>query len=286
MPTARFGLKAVVLDHEIYAIGGLGKNGALTTVEVYDVNTDSWSKKADLPAPYECTGAAVLDGKIYALLAGDSLWARGSLVEYDPAKDTWTKKADLRSSLYGPGIAVLDGKIYVIGGITNFENGGFKNLDTVEQYDPRTGEWSVKASMNLNRHAMGVAVYNGRIYVFGGAHVDERGIDGPTDAVEEYDPAADKWTMKRKMPFPDACHTVAVLGGRFFIIGGDIGGNTLLEYDPAADTYAYGKSRPAMNWRNCSAALNGKIYVIGGTRVYREPRIPIDSVEVYSPESD
>jgi len=53
MPTARVNVSTSVVNGKIYAIGGSPGYkqwyDGFTTVEEYDPETDTWSKKADMP---------------------------------------------------------------------------------------------------------------------------------------------------------------------------------------------------------------------------------------------
>ena len=101
MPTPRFGLTTSVVDGKIYAIGG-GKTPYgkyLSTLEVYDPTTDTWTTKADMPTARFFHSTSVVNGKIYAI--GGAPYAEASVPtveEYDPATDTWTRKADMPTS--------------------------------------------------------------------------------------------------------------------------------------------------------------------------------------------
>src|SRR5204863_9424185 len=49
MPTAREHLTASAVDHKLYVIGGRWSAGHLRTVEEYDPNTNTWTRKHDIP---------------------------------------------------------------------------------------------------------------------------------------------------------------------------------------------------------------------------------------------
>jgi len=73
MPTPRWNHSAAVVNGNIYVIGGVASepsflNGKeLSVVEEYDPATDTWTRKADMPAPrgYLTKSNPVVDGKIY-----------------------------------------------------------------------------------------------------------------------------------------------------------------------------------------------------------------------------
>ncbi len=81
MPTAKYRLALVTVNGKIYAIGGeaagpplkvKGKiyatiGPAVSTVEVYDPATNTWSAAAPMPTARSSLTAATVKGKIYAI---------------------------------------------------------------------------------------------------------------------------------------------------------------------------------------------------------------------------
>lgn len=144
MPTARFSLGAEVVNGKIYAIGGQTNiwgeySGNLTSiVEEYDPESDTWTRKSDMPTPraFFCTG--VIDEKIFVIGGISKEYGNNGLstVEvYDPATDKWSTAIDIptgRFCLAGVGIK---GRIYAMGGIT-VGNEDFDGLTIMEEYVP------------------------------------------------------------------------------------------------------------------------------------------------------
>ncbi len=125
MPTPRFALSASVINGMIYVIGGMISTFQMVTpeyatqaVEVYDPQTDTWTKKADLPAPRAGAAAAALNGKIYVFGGTDIDYetATSTIFEYDPNSDTWTTRPDMPFNRLGLSASVINGKVYIIGG--------------------------------------------------------------------------------------------------------------------------------------------------------------------------
>jgi N-acetylneuraminic acid mutarotase len=155
MPTARDEADACVIDGRIYVSGGASAwpgtdSPTLSTVEVYDPATDTWTQASDMPRARFAHAASVVNGKMYIFGGVNSEMiklAEGgklddgemeeffSIVEvYDPATDTWTTAADrlptFRASLTA---AVVDGRIYAIGGGLDAER---TPSSAVEEYAP------------------------------------------------------------------------------------------------------------------------------------------------------
>jgi len=140
MPTARMALSTNVVNGKIYAIGGVATGGgagpSLSTVEVYDPSTDSWTRKADMPTARANLSAGMLNGKIY-VIGGSTGWSTvfSTLEVYDSAMDTWAKGPDMPTARSaGPSAGVVDGKVYVIGGVVNPSN--WAPTAAVEVYQP------------------------------------------------------------------------------------------------------------------------------------------------------
>ncbi|XP_014814876.1 PREDICTED: kelch-like ECH-associated protein 1 [Calidris pugnax] len=71
---------------------------------------------------------------------------------------------------------------------------GTDQLNSTERYEVESDTWTFVAPMRCRRSALGVTVYQGKIYVLGG-------YDGHTflDSVECYDPVTDAWTEVTRM---------------------------------------------------------------------------------------
>ena len=128
MPTPRQALSTSMVDGKIYAIGGVGAQSEFapvftSTVEAYDPVTDTWTKKADMPATRAGLSTSAVNGKIYAIggIGRQGVFAEAftsTVYEYDPVTDTWTRKADMSTVRATFSTSVVDGFIYAIGGGT------------------------------------------------------------------------------------------------------------------------------------------------------------------------
>jgi N-acetylneuraminic acid mutarotase len=118
MPTARYGMSAVVLDNIIYVIGGAeaGRNG-LGTVETFNPVTGVWSE--NLPEVHHArinAAGAVFDGRIF-LFGGSNKNALIPQVEvYNPPRDQWTDITSMPTPREGLCAVVVDSCIWIIGG--------------------------------------------------------------------------------------------------------------------------------------------------------------------------
>jgi N-acetylneuraminic acid mutarotase len=137
MPTRRTGLAVAVVNKKIYAIGGFlhTSNDAprdyLSTNEVYDPSTDSWSTKAPMPTPRAFFAAAVVNNKIYIIGGFNNSGHISTNEVYDPSTDTWSTKAPMPTARSNLAAAVVNNIIYAIGGLN-----GSADLSTNEAYNP------------------------------------------------------------------------------------------------------------------------------------------------------
>uniref|UniRef100_A0A3Q2T7D7 Kelch-like ECH-associated protein 1a n=1 Tax=Fundulus heteroclitus TaxID=8078 RepID=A0A3Q2T7D7_FUNHE len=87
---------------------------------------------------------------------------------YDPRRNVWMNLADMGTPCSGLGACTLFGLIYIVGG----RNLSLQtNLDSSSLccYNPMTNKWSQRASLNIPRNRVGVAVVDGCIYAVGGS---------------------------------------------------------------------------------------------------------------------
>ena len=264
MPTPRRGLATAVVQNAsgqyiLYAIGGCcGTSGTTTLarVEAYNASTNTWTRKADLPAKRDqLNGAEVIGGKIYVPGGLDANGvATKSLFVYNPTTNTWSQKANLPRSIAGGITGVIGGKLFLLTG--QFNNGLPQRL---YRYDPSTNVWTRRADSPRDHRLGSGAVINGKFYV----------VWGHSPTVDVYDPATNAWTRRltmsradwpqysctdpeRGLTGPALFYSAAInLSNRLYLIGGT---HTDCEFDDAlsAETHAYD---PATNRWSKKASL-------------------------------
>lgn len=128
------------------------------------------------------------------------------------------------------------------------------------------------------------AVVGDRIYVVGGLTAT-----GVTDAVEEYDPTADRWSMRAHLPAPVHHPAAAAVNGKLYVIGGFVARgfsiwnavDAVYEYDPSSDRWRARAPMPTPRGALTAVALDGKVYAVGGTDL-----VDTGALEVYDPATD
>ncbi|XP_002160977.2 kelch-like protein 5 [Hydra vulgaris] len=207
MLTHRHGLGVAVLCGPLYAVGGHDGWSYLNTVERFDPQTSKWCFVKEMNTPRSTVGVAVLDNKLYAVGGRDGSSCLNSVEVYDPHTDKWKIAAPMVKRRGGVGVAVLRGFLYAAGGHdapASCESS--KQFSSVERYDPRSDQWSLIASMNNCRDAVGMTALGDHLYSVGG-------YDGQAylDAVESYDPDSNKWVDVGKLAHPRAGACVVAL---------------------------------------------------------------------------
>lgn len=284
LPTKRWEFSTAVVEDKIYLIGGsLFENHAgpfgLSTVEVYDTQTNTWQRGADMPTPRTNAKAAVVNGTIYVFGGYNSKdeflqnWKMADRVEaYDPLTDTWARKKEMPISRIYFGLGVVAGKIYLIGGTTGLGDGQEQRMDRVDIYDPATDTWAKGPKMPTRRDPGGVAVVSTRIYVIGGEGwplPQQLGEGEFLGTIEEYDPINRQWRKKKDMLEPKNWFSNVVVEGAIYLIGGYTreGGfrevETVNVYHPRTETWREISALPNPLDTFDAATVSGKIYVLG-----------------------
>lgn len=137
--------------------------------------------------------------------------------------------------------------------------------------------------MLTSRGALGVAVFQGRLYAIGG-------YDGKqnTGATEIYNPETDSWTSAAPLSAPRDHLAVVAAGSGIYAIGGRSNlkykqNTSVVEvYDPVADQWQYQASLPAARSGIAAGVIDGHIYVLGG----ESGEGTFDSNEKYIPEEN
>ncbi|MBC7226018.1 MAG: hypothetical protein H5T61_02120 [Thermoflexales bacterium] len=141
--------------------------------------------------------------------------------------------------------------------------------------------WVERAQMPTRRAWLAATAWERRLLAIGGETPE-----GPSDAVEIYDPTTDTWTRGAPKPTPAAYIGAAVLGGRVFVPGGCTGEGTALSvlevYDPAADTWTTAAPLPRPLCGYALAVHGDRMYLFGGT----DGRQYLDTVYAYDPQAD
>jgi N-acetylneuraminic acid mutarotase len=276
MPTPRTEITATNIGNDIYVIGGFGKSGnVLNTVEVYNIQSDSWKAIAPLPQPLHHTTASNFNGKIYVIggYTNNNWLPSDKLFVYDPKKNLWTEESSMPTARGALTAVFIDGILYAIGG-----EGESGIMAINEAYNPKTKSWVLKPSMPTARHHVASPVVDGNVYVFGGR---VQGISPITNVnvTEIYNPKMDQWMTLESMPSNRSGISAASINNDIYILGGEDLTKTYNnneKYNIKNNKWEYQEPLPTARHGLSAVSVNDdKIYVIGGGP---EPGLSITSV--------
>ena len=283
MNVKRFEHTATLLPYGRVLVAAGFNNRALSTAELYDPSSDTWSRTGNLVDQRQLHTATLLpDGTPRAgkvLVAGGSDKGAGtsktSAELYDPATGTWSPTGSLSQERDTHTATLLpDGKVLVAGG----DDKGVP-LSSAELYDPATGTWTPTGSMSQARDSHTATLLpNGKVLVVGG-----RGAAGPLSSAELYDPAMRTWSGTGSMAQARSLFAATLLlDGTVLVEGGSDGATALSAaelYDPAAGTWSQtGAMSGARDAHTATLLADGRVLAAGGIA---ERDLPSD--ELYDP---
>ena len=225
----------VTLGGKIYAFGGQtqGFGSTVNNAAVFDPDTNpdpnitspAWSSLAPMPIAVGGATAQVLGSDIFLIGGMDTNGASLNTVEvYRPSTNTWSTGPSMVTRRDNPGSAVVNNKLYVFGGRTQNADGTevVPTLNSMEIYDPLTGNWSFGTPMPTGRRTMSVGRLNDQILVIGG----EKNTDGSAfNQNEEYNPLTQTWRTLPSIVTPVHGAAFGTINNVIYVAGGGpIGG--------------------------------------------------------------
>lgn len=261
-PMAEGPLQETVIgaNNKLYVIGGAFGLGLvrLDQTWVFDPQSGTWTRKADIPAPGLGTnfGSAARIGNQIYLFGGVS--SAGQVTSfawrYDIAADAWTRLHDLPIANFGSAVGAINGKIYLAFGT------GF--INQTWQYDPATDTYTRKADAPFVPQTFRLhgAVFAGELHAFAG------GFGGTAHAI--YNAASDSWHNGPLMPTGVTDPAVDVFAGKIYVVGGRPAVLTQV-FNPATNTWSQaapvtGPGTTTGIDNTGGAAVGPAFYLVGG----------------------
>ncbi|XP_037691438.1 kelch-like protein 33 [Choloepus didactylus] len=195
---ARSFFPLVVLDGQLYALGGRDNGIALNSVETYNPKLNVWRPAPALPAPCFAHAAAVLEGRLYVSggCSGTGQYL-ASLLHYDPKlKKPGTLLSPMGIPRAGHVMAALGGKLYVAGGL-----GETGDLLSFETYELGTDSWTHLEPLPSPHVGAAGAVLQGELLVLGGYSYRTYAI---SHLIHAYSPGLGRWLCLGTLPRPRA----------------------------------------------------------------------------------
>jgi hypothetical protein len=281
------------------------------------VTSNSWITRANLPTGRSSLALATVTNAagqsvVYAIGGATDVYPITPLrkvTAYNVATNTWTDRRPLPVPLaWSNGAGVINGKIYVSGGFS--ENGDGPPTRALYMYDPGTNSWTRKRDLPAigdSSHDWTVGSYGvtgvikNKLYVVTFCHAlryyVEYGCVGDLTGPRlfRYNPVTDRWvTLAPPFPVatgndPSEVSTLAggVIGGKFYVMGGDFRNNGRLSvYDPATNQWTPKTPLGLARWGVATAVLDNKLYVMGGSRIRNNLYEMLDITRAYDPVTD
>jgi len=250
-------------DGRVLVLGGSSDGSGVTSAELYDPLTGTWTATASMVNPGEGGATLLHDGRV---LVGDLEGAspddptsgiHGAEI-YDPQSETWTATGKM---VNGGVVATLlrDGKVLVTGnGELPTGNG------SAQVFDPTHGTWTATGRMINPRHShAAILLPDGKVLVVGGHVVP----DFPTDSAELFDPVTGTWTATANMHIPrELINGFLQPDGKVLVLGSSDGEPQSVElYDPASGTWTGtgDLSTPGTSHESATLLQDGRVLLTG-----------------------
>jgi N-acetylneuraminic acid mutarotase len=239
---------------------------------------NAWITRAEIPRVRDqFVGAAVTNaaGRSTVYIV-DASGRAGTLQAYDVATNTWSERfpaIPLESRHYDfNGAAATNGKLYVSGGKWDFR-GDRGCASDLRRFDRATRTWSVISRMPTTGGSGVSGVINGQLYILTGCPgSDDDGNPYVPLAFYRFNPGTNQWATLANPVSGHVHGMAAVMGGKFYVVGGEDQANLLEVYDAGTNKWTrkarmpLGQFAAGGRWGGAGVALGGKLHVVGGVQ--------------------
>ncbi|KAI1899733.1 hypothetical protein AGOR_G00064800 [Albula goreensis] len=178
------------LKGKLYAVGGRNSSGEIDTVESYNLSKNEWTFMSPMKEPHYGHAGTVHGDLMYVSGGITRDTFQKELLVYDPETDSWSRRADMTTLRGLHCMCTVGDHLYVMGGNHFRGANDYDDVLSCEYYSPATDQWTSVAPMPRGQSDVGVAVFQGKIYVVGGYSWNSRCM---VDIVQRYDPEQDEW---------------------------------------------------------------------------------------------
>lgn len=247
-----------------------------------------WTTNAPITNPRVEAASGVIGTKFY-VSHGRNFGRADTLYEYDEPGNAWATKAISSPAIKHTAGGAIGAKLYVAGG------DAFTGTETsLREWDQATDTWTTKAVLPAARQGGMTGVIGTKLYYAGGHPSTNAGVL-PVDTLYEWDQPTNVWAIKTAMPAVRVWGGGAVIGTKFYVIGGYDGDqgagppgtvySTLWEYDQATNAWTVKAAMPGALYFCGAVAIGTAIYVCGGS-VSASPFAPVDTVYRWDQATD
>jgi len=255
-------VKGGLLNGIVYVVGGLRPDGATSAlVQAYNVSTNTWSLKKNLPSGRRAiNGVSPIGSKLYVSGGfNTSSKLTRTLFVYTPASNSWVKLADMPRPASCGAQGVISGMLYVYAGCT-----GVQDDDRFFRYNQANDTWTnLPAPPSKHSNPSAAGVINGKFYLAGGLG-DGFNIN---QSLHVYNPATNSWAGKAPIPSVQANGNFGVLNGKLYSAGGADENlvRTVWVYTPGSNSWASKAPLPTARYDGAGVGAGGLLFVMGGT---------------------
>jgi hypothetical protein len=220
LATARYAATATLVgDGDVLVAGGIGRNGAsyslLSSAELYDPTTNSWSPAASLATGrFSVTATLLSNGKVLVVGGSGEGPSSGIVLTsaelYDPATNTWTAPGSLLTAHEQQTATLLhDGRVLVVAGL-----GSYTPTSDGELYDAALNACFPAGNLDHPRFGdTATLLVDGDVLIAGGSSTGEDVLD----STELYTP--DETPQSLTSPASAVSQTAVTVAGSFDPLG-------------------------------------------------------------------
>ncbi|CAK9300242.1 unnamed protein product [Gordionus sp. m RMFG-2023] len=270
----------------ILSIGGLNseKNSEVETKKncfLYNPIANSWSKfNHDLPYPLTHHASCMMENVLY-ITGGLSNVNTATNLSYKFQNQKWTKMPNMLKERSDHQLVAFQKKLFAIGGC----NKQTMQIESVENYDPRTNEWSESEPIPEATMSLASCVQGNYIWISGGIIKSSKEDKAKmTKNVEIYDQVHKKWFHRPQLLIARSYHSMISSGKHLYIIGGAalsdkkiISLNSVEYFNEGSRTWESIASFKIPRLRFGSVYIDKKILIMGGYN--SQNNVELDSCE-------
>jgi hypothetical protein len=282
-PIARFEANGVVVDGELWVLGGFTSASleVTTRVDIYDPAGDGWRPGPDLPgaethfAVVAFGGDVIVSGGFTGPFTGGLPPTTDAVWRWSASAGAWSMGPPLPAAGAAFAWALLGTQLHLAGGLAADGN---SDTDAHEVWDlAGAATWTTAAPLPDARNHGGGAATGGLFYAIAGRHGWNES-SGDVAEVDAFDSVAGSWTSRA--PIPTARSeiggaTAAMEDGRILVVGGSLAGIVpsadVLVYDPAVDAWCALPSLPEPRKGAVAARIGSRLVVAGGSPTSVDP---------------
>lgn len=270
MPVGKAAISSATNGTDIYICNGYNSTDLNTTsVEKYNIATDTWSTFTDatLPKRYGCS--EIYGDNLYIFDGINSTSINNKVEIVNLTTGTISYGADNPLPTRSSGSCLLGNKIYVFGG--SFFDGTYSNK--LYEYNIDTNSWTSLADMPEAKETRGKIV-NNTLYVIGGYN------GNASYRIDKYDFSTNTWSFEAYLPAKISAHATTVIDDKIWVVGDYTNLTFLGYYNTSTKNFITLNNNMVGRRHSVAENINGKLYIVGGTQDSSATGI-INSVQVY-----